>query len=289
MGADEDVLRVAGDRAGGADVGGGGQADQVRHGVVAQPPGQVQHQRRQGHAHHVVDEEGRQAARQHDDGGQQAQRTADAGQGEIGQPLEEARQPQHADHDHHAKQQEQRVEVEGRRQGFLGEGKQAGDEHGRGTDQGDARAVHAQPRNPSQGQAGVGEREKGRRQPERRGAGHELVALVGFRALRPRKAPLIRAATDFRYEPRPLRSRGRFKHLLRSLTVAGKVQTPSPLPYGRGEGSNTFSAPLRSRLALPLHCAPNRLPIHPEISPSAAGAKVSSILAYSDGAPVSHV
>ena len=70
MGADIDVLRIAGDRAGRADVGRRRQADQMGQGVELQPPGDVQHQRRQGHANDVVDQKRRQQAGQADRRGQ---------------------------------------------------------------------------------------------------------------------------------------------------------------------------------------------------------------------------
>jgi molybdenum-dependent DNA-binding transcriptional regulator ModE len=72
----------------------------------------MQHQRRERHADHVVDQERRQPARQANRHGQQTLRRFDAAQRHADQQLEKARQSQHADDDHHAEQQEQRFEVD---------------------------------------------------------------------------------------------------------------------------------------------------------------------------------
>src|SRR5207247_1715722 len=78
------------------------------------------------------------------------------------------------------------------------------------------------------------------------------------------------------------------------VAVGAVVRPAAPViaPAGPGRGPAAPVAPPPSPgrpAAVAPPRPPNRLPIHPEISSSAAGANVSSILAYSAGAPVSLV
>ena len=92
-------------------------------------------------------------------------RRGDAAQSHTDNPLEEARQPQHTDDDHHPEQQEQRLEVDGLGADRLLETQNSRDQHEGCADESDAGPVHAQPRHLTQRQPGIGHREDNPCQP----------------------------------------------------------------------------------------------------------------------------
>lgn len=153
-----------------AEVGGDRQPNQVRLRVEAETHGQVQDQRRERDADHVIDQECGQHAGEEHGRGEERERRPYARQRPRRQPIEEVRQPEEADDDHHAEQERDGGKIDGIN-GLL-EGEQPTGEHQRGTDPGDARAVHAQPWHSPCRQAQVGQGKEGNRQPEGGVFGH---------------------------------------------------------------------------------------------------------------------
>ena len=142
--ADHDVLGIAGDGRGAADVGRHGERQQIGQGPAAHGERRLGHQRRQHQADRVVDQEGGEQARDQHHADQQQSRAMGMLAHPGGGELEEPRQAQMGDDDHHAQQQGQRVEVDG----LIGllEGERAARHHQAGAEKGGAGAVEPQPR-----------------------------------------------------------------------------------------------------------------------------------------------
>ena len=164
--ADDHVLRIAGDRGDGADVGAHGDGQEVGHRVALHAKRQFRHQRRHHQADRVVDEEGREHAGRGRDGDQQRDRAAympcDIG---VDDP-EEARDPEIRHHDHHAEQEHDGIDVDGGI-GLLRRQHPDADQH-RTAQEGRARAVDAVARQLADGDDRIGgdEHQKGERQGE---------------------------------------------------------------------------------------------------------------------------
>jgi hypothetical protein len=151
---DEHVLRVAGGRRDRAEVGGGGEGEQVGERPHAQRRRHLEDQRRQREAHRVVDEEGGEQAGHDDEGGQELTGRPRPPRHRHARPAEEPGQLQVRDHDHHPEQQDDGAEVH-HAEGLLRRDHVERDHEG-GADHRRARAVQAQPGHAPQGDDDVG-------------------------------------------------------------------------------------------------------------------------------------
>jgi hypothetical protein len=88
-----------------ADVGRGGQRDQVRHRRQPELAGHVEDERRQHQADHVVHEEGGEDPGGSQHGREQAKGRARPAHGPDGHQVKEPRQPQVGGDDHHAEEE----------------------------------------------------------------------------------------------------------------------------------------------------------------------------------------
>ncbi len=109
--SDQNVLRIAGDRCYAADVGSRRQREQVGQRLQAHPLADAQHQRRHDQADHIVHQECRQNAAGEHHAGQQMPWTQVLDH-QMSNPLEESRQVQAGDNQHHGEKQDQRREVD---------------------------------------------------------------------------------------------------------------------------------------------------------------------------------
>ena len=149
--ADDDVLRIPGDRGDRADVRGRRQADQVRDRRPLESLAEVEHQRRQGHADDVVDQKRREDAREGDRHRQQGERPGEPGGDPVRRQGEEPGQAEVGHDHHHAEEQDDRLVIDGL--GRVVHREHAAGQHGRRTDQGDPGPVDPQAGDLAEGQA----------------------------------------------------------------------------------------------------------------------------------------
>ena len=153
--ADQDILRVAGDRCGAADIGRHRHRQQAGHRVAPQPQGDVKDERHHHQADRVVQQEGGKGAAGEDHGGEQLQRVMGARHDPAGDQPEKAGQPQVGDDDHHAEQQRDGVEIDRAR--HLVDVEAAERQHQAGTDQRRAGAVEPETGQPADCDDDVGD------------------------------------------------------------------------------------------------------------------------------------
>ena len=162
---DDDVLRISGDRGDRADVRGRRQADEVRDRRPLESLAEVEHQRRQGHTDHVVDQKRGEDPREGDRDGQEGQRSREPGGDPFRRQREETGQSEIGHHHHHAEEQDDGFVIDG--PGRVVHREHTAGHHGGRTDQGDPRAVDPQSRDFAKGQAQIGQAEDGRNQVNR--------------------------------------------------------------------------------------------------------------------------
>ena len=154
---DHHVLRVSGDRRHAAAIGSRRDRDQIGQRIAAERTHHLQHDRRHDKADRVIDQKGRQNARhqRHDD--EQHERRMRMFDGEPAERPESAGHLEMRDHDHHAEQERDRIEIDGAK-GFL-EAQGTDRDHRRAAKKGDAGAVEPQAGNAANGDANIGQDE----------------------------------------------------------------------------------------------------------------------------------
>ena len=157
--ADQHVLRVAGDRRDAADVGAGGERQQVGQRPVAAGARQLDQDRGEHQADGVVDEQRRQRAADEDHGDEQQRRLVDADADPAHRRVEEPGHAEVRDQHHHAEEQHERADVDVTCR--LVEREDARGNHQGGADDRGAGAVDAQVRGAADGEDEVGEDEDG--------------------------------------------------------------------------------------------------------------------------------
>jgi hypothetical protein len=123
---------------------------------------EVKDERCQGHAHDVVDQERREDARERYSDRQQDPRLGKVGGDPRRGPRKESSQSEIGYYHHHAKEQDNRLVIDGL--GSLAHREDTGGDHGRGADQSDSGPVNPQPGHLAQGQGQVGQAEDRRNQ-----------------------------------------------------------------------------------------------------------------------------
>jgi hypothetical protein len=155
--ADERVSWVADERAGAADVRRDRERDQVGRGLKVEPLRHAQEDRRQHQADRVVHEQRREDARRDNHEEQQRPRASGETEDAALYDLEKARQLQIAEHDHHAKQEQDRVQVD--RAFCLVEGDDPEGDHRAGAEQRSCGSSDVQPPDPLNSDDEVGHQE----------------------------------------------------------------------------------------------------------------------------------
>jgi hypothetical protein len=140
--ADHDVLRVAGDGGGGADIRSHRDGEEIGRRPPLQAQCQLQYERRQHQADRIIDQERGEQAGDKSDGGQQRDRSAYAAHHPRIGEIEEARKAEVGHHDHDPEKQCDRGEIH--RPARLCERQDAGADHQTGPDQGDPRPIDPQ-------------------------------------------------------------------------------------------------------------------------------------------------
>ena len=154
---DHHVLRVSGDRRDAAAIGGGRDRDEIGQRIAVERADHLQHDRRHDETDRVIDQKGRQHARQHRHGDEQHERRAGVVDGDPAKRSERAGDLEMRDHDHHAEEKRDGVEID-RAESVL-EAQRAKRDHRRAAEEGDPSAIKTQTRNPPDRDAHIGQDE----------------------------------------------------------------------------------------------------------------------------------
>ena len=155
IGADHHVLRVAGDRGHAAAVRGGRGRDEVGQRIAPERPRHGEHDRRHDEGDRVVDQEGGKDAGEQRHRREQRERPVGVLDRQHAQRVEGARNFQVRDHDRHAEQERDGVDVDGA-EGLFERQRAAGD-HRRPAEQRNPGAVEPQARKAAERGPEIGE------------------------------------------------------------------------------------------------------------------------------------
>ncbi len=158
---DHHVLRVAGDRRHAAAIGGGGDRDQIRQRIAVERADDLQHDRRHNEADRIIDEEGGQEPGQHGHGDQEDERRAGVVDRKRAERPECARNLEVRDHDHHAEEERDGVEID-RPEGVL-EAQRPKRDHRRAAEERDPRAIEPEAGNAARRDPDIGQDEDEKR------------------------------------------------------------------------------------------------------------------------------
>ena len=153
--SDHHILRISGDRRHAAAIGRGRDRDQIGQRIAAERTHHLQHDRRHDETDRVIDQKGRQDARHHRYDDEQQERRMRIFDGERAKRPECAGHLEMRNHDHHAEQKRDRVEVDCA-ESFL-EAQGPDRDHRRAAEESDARAVETQAWNPAYRDADIGQ------------------------------------------------------------------------------------------------------------------------------------